>query len=107
VWVANLHATAHHAAAARRDSRLAAAATLGWAAGEPLVLAGDFNLPELSLDGLQRAGGRDVDHVFAAGWHAIGTADVLEHGQLSDHAPVAVTLERQVSRPPRAAATRG
>ena len=101
VWMANLHATAHHPAAARRDSRLAAATTLAWAAEEPLVLGGDFNLPLLSLGGLQHAGGRDVDHVFAAGWDPIGTADVLEHGQLSDHAPVAVTLERR-SRSPAA-----
>jgi endonuclease/exonuclease/phosphatase family metal-dependent hydrolase len=95
VWVANLHATAHNAAAAVRDARLAAATAIAWAAGEPLVLGGDFNVRELSLDELRHAGGRDVDHVFVAGLRVIGTADVLEHGQLSDHPPVAVTLERR------------
>jgi endonuclease/exonuclease/phosphatase family metal-dependent hydrolase len=97
VWVANLHATAHHATAALRDSRFAAAAALGWAGEEPLVLGGDFNLRELSLDGLQRTGGHDVDHVFTAGLNAIGAAEVLDHGRLSDHAPVAITLERRIS----------
>jgi endonuclease/exonuclease/phosphatase family metal-dependent hydrolase len=95
VWVANLHATAHHAAAALRDSRRAAAATLEWADEEPLVLGGDFNLHELSLDGFQRIGGHDVDHVFTAGMNPTGPAEVLDPGRLSDHAPVAVTLERR------------
>ncbi len=96
VWVANLHATADHGAAALRDGRRAAAATLEWAAEEPLALGGDFNLRELSLDGLQRTGGHDVDHVFAAGLDAIAPAEVLDRGRLSDHAPVAVTLERRI-----------
>jgi endonuclease/exonuclease/phosphatase family metal-dependent hydrolase len=95
VWVANVHATANHSAAALRDSRLAAAATQEWAGEEPLALGGDFNLPELSLDGLEWTGGHDVDHVFAAGLDAIGPAEVLDRGGLSDHAPVAVTLERR------------
>ena len=97
VWVANLHATAHDAAAALRDSRLAEATTLQWSGEEPLVLGGDFNVRELSLDGLLRGGGNDVDHVFAAGFDPVATASVLDRGRLSDHAPVAVTLERRVS----------
>jgi endonuclease/exonuclease/phosphatase family metal-dependent hydrolase len=96
VWVANLHASAHSPAAALRDARLAAHATLEWAAGEPLVLGGDFNMRALSLDGLSHAAGHTVDHVFAADLRINGTAEVLQRGPLSDHAPVAVTLERRI-----------
>jgi endonuclease/exonuclease/phosphatase (EEP) superfamily protein YafD len=92
VWVANLHATAHNDPAARRDVERARAQALAWAAGAPLVLGGDFNLPTLSLPGLRHAGGHDVDHVFATGLEPIGEADILDRGRLSDHAPVRVTL---------------
>jgi endonuclease/exonuclease/phosphatase (EEP) superfamily protein YafD len=34
----------------------------------------------------------DVDHVFAGGLVPVGTAEVLERGRLSDHAPVRVSL---------------
>lgn len=94
VWMANLHATAHNAAAALRDGQLAASTALAWAAGEPLVLGGDFNLRRLALDGLRHTAAHDVDHVFAAGLTASGAGEVLDRGRLSDHAPVAVDLER-------------
>jgi endonuclease/exonuclease/phosphatase family metal-dependent hydrolase len=96
VWVANLHATAHHPAAAERDGRLAAATTLAWAAGEPLVLGGDFNLAQPSLPGLDHAARHSVDHVFVAGLSVRGPNEVLDRGRLSDHAPVAVSLEHRV-----------
>jgi endonuclease/exonuclease/phosphatase family metal-dependent hydrolase len=93
IWVANLHATAHHPGAARRDGRLAAASALEWAAGEPIVFGGDFNLRDPGFDGLRCVGGRDVDHVFVAGMEPIGGGvEVLERGRLSDHPPLAVTL---------------
>ncbi|HZU40348.1 MAG TPA: endonuclease/exonuclease/phosphatase family protein [Solirubrobacteraceae bacterium] len=92
LWVGNLHATAHHDTWALRDDGLAARTLLEWAGGAPCVLGGDFNLRALTLEGLEYAGGHDVDHVFARGLVAAGPAQVLVRGQLSDHAPVAVTL---------------
>jgi endonuclease/exonuclease/phosphatase family metal-dependent hydrolase len=92
VWVANLHATVHNAGAAVRDGRLAAEAALGWAGDAPVVLGGDFNVRELSLDGFRYAGGHDVDHVFVRGFTPVGELGVLERGRLSDHAPVLVTV---------------
>jgi endonuclease/exonuclease/phosphatase family metal-dependent hydrolase len=89
-WVANLHATAHDTSAAIRDGRLAGATVERWAGGAPIVLGGDFNLRELSLDGFERAAGHDVDHVFVRGLLASRDARVLERGHLSDHAPVSV-----------------
>jgi endonuclease/exonuclease/phosphatase family metal-dependent hydrolase len=93
IWVANLHATVHDDGAARRDGRLAAATSLRWAAEEPLVLGGDFNVRDPSLDALKHAGGNDVDHVFVSGLRVQGPATVLERGALSDHAPVVVAVE--------------
>ncbi|MBV9839592.1 MAG: endonuclease/exonuclease/phosphatase family protein [Solirubrobacterales bacterium] len=94
VWVGNLHATVHNPAAAERESRVAAQTALAWAQAEPLALGGDFNLRELSLDGLEHAASHDVDHVFAARLAAVDSPQVLDRGALSDHAPVAVTLDR-------------
>jgi endonuclease/exonuclease/phosphatase family metal-dependent hydrolase len=92
-WVGNLHATAHNEPAARREASLAARAMLGWAAGEPVVLGGDFNVRGLTLEPLKLIGCSDVDYVFAAGLRAGGEVAVLQRGRLSDHAPIAVTLE--------------
>jgi endonuclease/exonuclease/phosphatase family metal-dependent hydrolase len=93
VWVVNLHATAHDAAAAERDGGAAAAAALRWAHTEAVVLGGDFNLRAPRWEGFATVGGHDVDHVFIAGpLEAARTAEVLERGGLSDHAPVAVDL---------------
>jgi endonuclease/exonuclease/phosphatase family metal-dependent hydrolase len=93
IWVANLHATVHDDAAAERDGRLAASTALGWAAGAPLVLGGDFNVRRPAPPGLEHAGGHDVDHVFVSGLRPSGTPAVLDRGRLSDHAPVAVEVE--------------
>jgi endonuclease/exonuclease/phosphatase (EEP) superfamily protein YafD len=95
IWVANLHATAKHPDAARRDGRLAAASALRWAGGEPVVLGGDFNLRDPAFAGLRAVGGRDVDHVFVAGLEPVGSAEVLERGRLSDHPPLAITLDSE------------
>jgi endonuclease/exonuclease/phosphatase family metal-dependent hydrolase len=91
VWVGNLHATAHHTGAAKRDAATAAAALRRWAGNRACVLGGDFNLRSVSLDGFTHAGGHDVDHVFARGLQP-GELAVLERGELSDHAPVSTTL---------------
>jgi endonuclease/exonuclease/phosphatase family metal-dependent hydrolase len=91
-WIANLHATVHDDAAARRDADRARLRALAWADGSPLVLGGDFNVRTLSLPGLAYAGGHDVDLVFVAGFRRLGDVEVLERGSLSDHAPVRVTV---------------
>jgi endonuclease/exonuclease/phosphatase family metal-dependent hydrolase len=87
-WVANLHG-----GGPIRDAQRAAAAALSWAGGAPVVLGGDFNIRELSLDEFSYAGGHGVDLVFARGFQS-GPSEVLDHAQLSDHAPVAVTVTR-------------
>jgi endonuclease/exonuclease/phosphatase family metal-dependent hydrolase len=88
VWVGNLHA-----AARLQQGMRAAGVLLGWASGAPVVLGGDFNLPELSLPGLTRAGGSGLDQVFVGGALAAGgSAKVLERGRLSDHDPVLVPV---------------
>jgi endonuclease/exonuclease/phosphatase family metal-dependent hydrolase len=93
VWVVNLHATAHDTPAAERDGATAAAAALRWAQGDPVVLGGDFNLRDPHWPGFTAVGGHDVDHVFTAGRvRALHAAEVLNRGELSDHAPVAVDL---------------
>ncbi len=92
LWVANMHATVHNDAAARRDAERARTTALAWADGSPLVLGGDFNVRSLALAGVRYVGGHDVDLVFAAGLHGAGDVEVLERGRLSDHAPVRVTL---------------
>jgi endonuclease/exonuclease/phosphatase family metal-dependent hydrolase len=86
-WIANLHAGGTAGEADRARQR-----TLEWAAGAPLVLGGDFNIHELSLPGLEHAGGSGPDHVFVDGLRPVGGAEVLDRGRLSDHAPVAVSL---------------
>jgi endonuclease/exonuclease/phosphatase family metal-dependent hydrolase len=93
-WFANLHATVHDDAGARRDIALARGSAIRWAAGAPLVLGGDLNVRDPSLDGFVHAGGHDVDHVFARGLATgpAAAAEVLERGACSDHAPVRVTL---------------
>jgi endonuclease/exonuclease/phosphatase family metal-dependent hydrolase len=106
LWVGNLHATVHDDPAARRDCDRAARAVLGWAADEPAILGGDFNVRRLTLDGFEHAGDHDVDQVFVRGLAADGEAAVLDRGRLSDHAPVAV--EVSCARRDRSAArTRG
>jgi endonuclease/exonuclease/phosphatase family metal-dependent hydrolase len=94
LWIGNLHATVHDDDAAQRDGALAAASVLGWAAGEPAILGGDFNVRTLALEGFTYAGGHDVDHVFVGrGLSAGDAAEILDRGRLSDHAPVAVAVE--------------
>ena len=100
-WVANLHA-----GGPIRDAHLAAQYALSWAGDAPLVLGGDFNIRRLTLDGVARAAGHEVDYVFVRGLQAEGAADVLDSGRLSDHAPVAVTIVPVQALPPRATPSR-
>ena len=87
IWIGNLHGGGTWGEVEHARER-----ALEWAAGAPLVLGGDFNIHGLSLEGFMYAGGHEPDHVFAAGLEFAGEAEVLDHGRLSDHAPVAVTL---------------
>jgi endonuclease/exonuclease/phosphatase family metal-dependent hydrolase len=85
-WIANVHTQT-----SVRQASLAARTVLRWAEGATAVLGGDFNLAWPWLDGLRWMGGFGVDHVFAAGGAAASSPpdfQVLEHGRLSDHAPV-------------------
>jgi endonuclease/exonuclease/phosphatase family metal-dependent hydrolase len=92
-WIANLHAQVHSEAHAQADLATAAAALDGWAGPRaPVVCGGDTNTRHPRAAGLTVLGGHDVDFVLARGWQRAGPVDVLEHGRLSDHAPVAMTL---------------
>jgi endonuclease/exonuclease/phosphatase family metal-dependent hydrolase len=94
VWLVNLHATAHAPDRARRDLSLAADAARTWAGGLPLVLGGDFNLGAPAVEGLRSVADRDVDHVLIGErWRVVGEAQTLNRGTLSDHLPLAVTLD--------------
>jgi endonuclease/exonuclease/phosphatase family metal-dependent hydrolase len=92
LWCANLHAQVHSIARARADIARAAAATLGWARGRPALLGGDFNVPNPAAPGFEHLGGHAVDHVLGHRVAADGPAQVLDHGRLSDHAPVIVRV---------------
>ncbi|MGH2917468.1 MAG: endonuclease/exonuclease/phosphatase family protein [Solirubrobacteraceae bacterium] len=97
---ANLHAQAHSEARAQADSARAGSATLAWSGGGPALLGGDFNVRAPRAPGLEWLGGHGVDHVLG---HDVRPGDepprILDHGDLSDHAPVLVTiLPREVVR---------
>ncbi|HEV2979954.1 MAG TPA: endonuclease/exonuclease/phosphatase family protein [Solirubrobacteraceae bacterium] len=101
--VANFHASSVPALAEDELRRLLALASR-WSGSAPLVVGGDLNLraPELIAGGLVHAAARDVDHVFARGLLAAGPALRLDRAvplaggcvELSDHIPLAVTLQR-------------
>jgi endonuclease/exonuclease/phosphatase family metal-dependent hydrolase len=90
-WFANLHASTYPPRA-HADVALARGTTLRWADDAPLVLGGDFNVLRPDVPGFVRAGSHHVDHVFARGLEVAAPAVVLERGDLSDHAPLVVTL---------------
>lgn len=92
LWVANVHA-----GGPMRDAARATFSALRWSLGAPLVLGGDFNIRGLVLDGLDYAGGHEVDHVFVRDLRPVAS-EVLERGRLSDHAPVRVTIDSGPAR---------
>jgi endonuclease/exonuclease/phosphatase family metal-dependent hydrolase len=94
IWLVNLHAAAHAPERARRDVLVAAREARSWAHDLPLVLGGDFNLVEPEVEGLRPVADRDVDHVLIGDrLRAVGEAQTLDRGTLSDHLPLAVTLD--------------
>lgn len=92
VWVANLHATAHGAQRAHADIELARSCALTWAGGASVVLGGDLNVRAPQVAGFAHVARGKVDHIFARGLEAAGPGEVLEHGALSDHPALAITL---------------
>ena len=86
-WLGNLHAQGSAAEARRAGTVLS-----GWAGPDaPAVLGGDFNRPDPDVSGFAVAARSGVDLVLSRGWRGESVA-MPERGQLSDHAPVAVTL---------------
>jgi endonuclease/exonuclease/phosphatase family metal-dependent hydrolase len=89
VWLGNLHL-----GGTLREAQLAGETMLRWTDGQPAVLGGDFNIHSLTVDGFDRAGGHHSDQVFVRCLTAFAPAMALDHGSLSDHAPVSVRLRR-------------
>jgi endonuclease/exonuclease/phosphatase family metal-dependent hydrolase len=88
IWVGNLHG-----GGTLRDCTHAGRFVRGWAGDAPAVLGGDFNVCFPPVPGYAWTGGVDADHVLASGLSSAGYGmQVLEHGTLSDHAPVVVGL---------------
>lgn len=98
-WVANLHAQVWSEEHAQADARAAARHVLDWAGAAPVVLGGDFNTRAPRAGALQDLGGHGVDRVLARGWAPTSPARTLDHGHLSDHAPIAIDLHREGSPP--------
>jgi endonuclease/exonuclease/phosphatase family metal-dependent hydrolase len=93
VWIVNLHSSTDELRA-QRDGDLAAAESLRWAAGGPLVVGGDFNLRHPRPDGLRQVGARDVDHIFVgARMEPVGAAEIVQRGSPSDRPPLVATVQ--------------
>lgn len=103
---ANLHLTAFDSPAAGREVLLAAERAVAWAGGDPLVLGGDLNAPQV-FDRLRERFGLlpeptpdTIDHVLARGLEVLEPPRPLPPEErevrgpgglavrLSDHAPV-------------------
>jgi endonuclease/exonuclease/phosphatase family metal-dependent hydrolase len=93
-WVVNMHLTVPARDPGQRDLARALAIARGWAGDAPLVFGGDVNQRAPHAPGLAPVAGHHVDHLFARGWAPAGPAELLEHGRLSDHAPLAVELRQ-------------
>lgn len=98
-WIANVHAQVWSEERAQLDAAAAAAHVFAWAGDARVVLGGDFNTRAPRPPGLADLGGHRVDRVLARGWTAASTAKTLDHGHLSDHAPIVIELRREGSTP--------
>lgn len=92
LWVANMHLTVPRDDPRQVDLARAAAVVERWTDGPPLVFGGDVNQRRPAVPGLVHVAGNHVDHVFVRGLRRRGKAQLLDRGQLSDHAPLAVDL---------------
>jgi endonuclease/exonuclease/phosphatase family metal-dependent hydrolase len=91
-WFSNVHASTHPPHA-RHDLAEAHAAVSRWVGDAPLVFGGDCNVVRVELAGLAHVGGSHVDHVLVRGLASQASAEILDRGPLSDHAPLRVTLD--------------
>ena len=97
-WVANLHAQAHSAERAHADHARAREALERWTAAgpggsrAPLIVGGDLNLRKVEWPGFAHAGSSDVDHILVRGLSVLERGRALEHGRLSDHAPLVAVV---------------
>jgi endonuclease/exonuclease/phosphatase family metal-dependent hydrolase len=98
-WIANVHAQVWSEERAQLDAATAAAHVLAWAGDASVVLGGDFNTPAPHPPGLTDLGGHKVDRILARGWTAASPVKRLDHGHLSDHAPILGDLRREGSTP--------
>jgi endonuclease/exonuclease/phosphatase family metal-dependent hydrolase len=99
--VANLHAQVHSVERARADIARAVDHVLAFAGPAPVVLGGDFNIPDPELPGFVRAGASGVDQVWARGLEPAEPVQVPARGALSDHPPLLVTLRHHGANPSR------
>jgi endonuclease/exonuclease/phosphatase family metal-dependent hydrolase len=98
-WIANVHAQVWSEERAQLDAATAAAHVFAWAGDARVVLGGDFNTRAPHPAGLTDLGGHKVDRILARGWTAASPVRTLDHGHLSDHAPIVIELEREGSKP--------
>jgi endonuclease/exonuclease/phosphatase family metal-dependent hydrolase len=94
-WIANVHAQVWSEERAQQDAATAAAQALAWAGDARVILGGDFNTRAPHPPGLTDLGGHKVDRILARGWAAASPAKALDHGHLSDHAPIVIDLRRE------------
>jgi endonuclease/exonuclease/phosphatase family metal-dependent hydrolase len=103
VCVANMHLSTRPKAG--REVLRAAKLAAEWSESMPLVFGGDLNLrparrPEPfealreHLDVVEPTGPDAIDHLFARGLSTAEPPRQLEHGRLSDHAPVLAEFVR-------------
>jgi len=104
--VVNFHASTRAARAEQELARLSEQA-LTWADGAALILGGDLNLREPAAPGggeIAHVASHEVDHIFARGF-AHEATELLDRWiltcddrrvELSDHAPLQVSLRAQV-----------
>lgn len=110
-WFANAHAHNQPESAAASDTLRALEVVRGWAAGEPVALAGDLNLGDAAATriaaqaGFHVLGGQRVDHVLARGMARTAGVTCQRAGTgagrtLSDHRLVTVELTVASPGPP-------
>jgi endonuclease/exonuclease/phosphatase family metal-dependent hydrolase len=93
VCVTNIHAEKQPRPQPVRDIARAATALATWTGDEgALVFAGDFNIGDPTVPGLDHISWHGVDHVFARGLSRVGRGEVLDPRPLSDHRPIRVEL---------------
>jgi endonuclease/exonuclease/phosphatase family metal-dependent hydrolase len=93
IWVANVHATANPKPLARADMARCGETVARWAGAAPALLGGDANISDPAVSGFTDAGGHRIDRFFTRGaLTVVAPPRTLEHGGLSDHAPVLIEI---------------